>query len=520
MYTKAFLCSHLSSVNLPLKVLQRMILILQVLCRPQMGTRKKLFAALIITVSVFVLIHFTRFHSTSSNNSPTTVVKIDSPDVVSILRRTPIKETPRRRQVYDFSPTNQNEAILSNEIRYEYQVQVLHVNNQLKTELVSAYFDFRQNRNMIAILGCHNHLYARGVKYYCLTKYLDGREICLSQETSQDLLSSSDENTARNCWSYRFGCTLDTSSQSDLPVSVALSTSPKCDSPKSDWIKIFDSRFELYKTGSSPVKEYNIGVCYQTPLFNAKTLQKEVVIESIERNRAMGAEWFTFYFRENPANEVLQALKQYENEGVLELINMTITDTFQDIRYFGELLTIRDCIYRNMYRVKYLSMTDFDEVIVPKNPSHKNLNEMLKAVDSNNIGSFRFKHVALNVPPRGTKVDFNHTCPDSGRNVAAPMFITHTYSTQPFPLKQYRVGRWKVIVKPQNVDKVGIHSVYGMMSGYVQYSVPVESGALFHYRVAAFIDSDHCSDCYMDNRFNDLTPGLVDTFISRVCGKV
>ena len=117
------------------------------------------------------------------------------------------------------------------------------------------------------------------------------------------------------------------------------------------------------------------------------------------------------------------------------------------------------------------------------------------------------------------KVDFDHTCPDSGRKVAAPIFITHTYSTQTFPLKQHRINRWIVIVKPQNVDKVEIHSAFEMMSRYSQYSVPLESGALFHYRVAAFINGYHCSDCYMDNGFNDLTPGLVDTFISRVCGR-
>ena len=441
----------------------------------------------------------------------------------------PTKETLHRRHVYNVSPVNQNEAILSSEIHYEYKVHVLHVNNQLKTELVSAYFDFRQNRNMIAVLGCHNYLHASGVKYYCLTKYLDGREICLSQETSQELLSPKDEISARNCWSYRFGCTLNTSSQSDLPVSVALSTSPKCDSPKSDWIKIFDSRFESYETGSSPVKEYNIGVCYQTPLFkamNATNLQKEVVIESIERNRAMGAEWFTFYFRENPANEVMQALKQYENEGVLELINMTWPD--RTVRYHGELLTIRDCIYRNMYRVKYLSMTDFDEIIVPKNPSHKNWNEMLKAIDSNKIGSFIFKMVALMVPPgTSTANNFNHTCPvgspNPGRKITIPMFITHTYRTKPFPIPEIHdgVGRWKVIVKPQIVDIVGIHSVYGMMSGYSQYSVPVESGLLFHYRVPSgsfeFVVADRCSHCSRDSRFKDLTPSLVDEYIRRVC---
>ena len=494
-----------------------------------MGNRKQ-FAALGITGFVSMLILFTlRHYYTSSatlvailpNDSPgegtLKVVQRDSPDVVSLR---PSDEIPQNGQVNNFTLADHNETVPSTEIHYEYKGRVLHVNDKLKTELISAYFDFRQNRNMIAVLGCHNHLYAKGIKYYCLTKYSNGREESLPQETSQELLSSPDENSAKNCKSYRFGCTLSASSKSDLPISVALSTSPIYGSPKSDWINILDSRYESYKTGSSPVKELNFGVCYQTPLFGATNLRKEVVIESIERNRAMGAEWFTFYFRENPAKEVMQVLKQYENEGVLEVINMTISDsTFPSVRYYGELLTIRDCIYRNMYRVKYLSMTDLDEVIVPKNPAHKNWNDMLKAIDSNSIGAFQFKHVALNPLPEAKNDDIDHSCPDSDRKITAPMFLTHTYSTQPFPTKHYHVGRWKVVVKPQNVDRVGIHLVYGMMSGYSQYSVPLECGVLFHYRKASFIDIHDCSDCYRDNRFNDLTPGLVDTYFSRVCGK-
>ena len=345
----------------------------------------------------------------------------------------------------------------------------------------------------------------------------------MPQETSQDVLSPPDENSVKNCKSYRFGCTLSASSKSDLPISVALSTSPIYGSPKSDWINILDSRLESYKTGSFPVKELNFGVCYQTPLFDAKNLQKEFIIESIERNRAMGAEWFTFYFRENSAKEVIQVLKQYENEGVLEVINMTLSDfTVYDTRYYGELLTIRDCIYRNMHRVKYLSMTDLDEVIVPKNPAHKNWNDMLKAIDSNNVGAFQFKMVALMVPlDSSTADDFNHTCHDAGRKIATPKFITHTYRTKEFPIKQVSggVARWKVIVKPKIVDIAGIHSVYGKMEKHnIQYSVPFSEGVLFHYREPPFFsDIDRCSHCVRDNRFKDLTPGLVDEYIRRVC---
>ncbi len=35
----------------------------------------------------------------------------------------------------------------------------------------------------------------------------------------------------------------------------------------------------------------------------------------------------------------------------------------------NEVVPYNDCLYRNMYRYKYLALLDIDEVIVPKNTS-------------------------------------------------------------------------------------------------------------------------------------------------------
>ena len=409
------------------------------------------------------------------------------------------------------SSSANSKSYTSNSLPYQYKGTVLS-SNQHYTELVSAFFDFREGRRMIAVIGCKDHRVSQ-VHYYCLVKYSNGLEKCISKETSNEMLSGSDENTRKNCWSHRFACNID--SGDDLPTAVALSTSPTCESPKSAWLDILNTKYEGYVTGSPEIKKVTFGVCFQTPFYNAKSWKKEVLIEAIERYISLGAEWFTVYFRTNPSSEIMQVLSQYK---IIEAINMTVSDaTYYELRYYGELLAIRDCVYRNMYRVKYLALTDIDEVIVPQSESLKNIPDMLSSIDTSVVGAFQFKHVAFMVDPGSEQPSTEYTCP-AGHQILRPRFLTHTYRTKPFPVPEtVGLGRWKVIVKPLRVDKIGIHSVYGCMSGQRQISVPEGIGLLYHYRKDPFFDPARCGSCRTDKRLTELAPGLADTYFTKTC---
>ena len=400
-------------------------------------------------------------------------------------------------------------------ISYRYKGTVLSSSNH-KTELVSAFFDFRQDRRVIAVLGCQDHRISRGMQYYCQVKYSTGLEECISRGATSELLSGADENNSKHCWSHRFTCSLE-SGGNDLPTAVALSTSSTCDSPRSGWLDIYNTKYNGYVTGSSEIETLTFGVCFQTPFYQAQNWKKEVLVEAIERYRSMGAEWFTVYFRENPSSEIMQVLSEYK---MLEAINMTVSDaTYYDLRYYGELIAIRDCVYRNMYRVKYLALTDIDEVIVPQIASLKNIPDMLLSLDSSGVGAFQFKHVAFMVDPKREQSSTEYTCTDTGRKILKPRFETNTYRSKPFPVPEaVSIGRWKVIVKPLNVEKIGIHSVYQCMSGYRQITVPETSGLLYHYRENPFFDPANCRGCVTDNRLVKLAPGLIDTYITKACG--
>lgn len=37
-----------------------------------------------------------------------------------------------------------------------------------------------------------------------------------------------------------------------------------------------------------------------------------------------------------------------------------------DLHYFGQIAALNDCLYRNMYRSKYVALHDVDELILPQ----------------------------------------------------------------------------------------------------------------------------------------------------------
>ena len=500
-----------------------------------MANTVKHFTTLVLLGGVILLGFFARLYYTNSKLTPGKPYPDTLPSAIEVLDRAldnKVVDHPLDNKVVDHPLDNHNKGLTpslvnsmvskkssisksyaSNSLSYQYKGTVLS-SNQHKTELVSAFFDFREGRRMIAILGCKDHRVP--LVYYCLVKYSNGLEKCISKKASNEMLSGSDENSHKNCWSHRFACTID--SVDDLPTAVALSASPTCESPNSAWLDIFDTKYEGYVTGSSEIKKVAFGVCFQTPFYKAKSWKKEVLIEAIERYISVGAEWFTMYFRDNPSSEIMQVLSQYN---IIEAINMTVSDaTFYDLRYYGELLAIRDCVYRNMYRTKYLALTDIDEVIVPQSKSLMNIPEMLSSIDTSGVGAFQFKHVAFMVDPGSEQPSMEYTCPD-GHQILQPRFLTHTYRTKPFPVPEtVGLGRWKVIVKPLGVDKIGIHSVYGCMSGQRQMSVSEGTGLLYHFRKQPFFDPARCGSCRTDKRLTELAPGLADTYFTKTCGKM
>ena len=66
----------------------------------------------------------------------------------------------------------------------------------------------------------------------------------------------------------------------------------------------------------------------------------------------------------------------------------------KEIRTEGLFAALNDCLYRTMYRYKYLALVDLDEFIVPR--LNDTLQELLR--QGNNISSVFIKHLKKYFP--------------------------------------------------------------------------------------------------------------------------
>ncbi|XP_028400972.1 uncharacterized protein LOC114524057 isoform X2 [Dendronephthya gigantea] len=162
------------------------------------------------------------------------------------------------------------------------------------------------------------------------------------------------------------------------------------------------------------------GVCIDSPLFG--NVDARAIIENIEINKVLGAEWFTFYIY-NSDQAALQVLQRYASEGMVEVVQNWGEGLPKDItHYFGQTLSINECAYRNLYRVKYLVYTDLDEFIVPK--ISLGWKDMMKTIESVRDGTYLFRHAYFfeNLNATST-VKTSFPCSGS-RNVKLPSFLS------------------------------------------------------------------------------------------------
>ena len=93
-----------------------------------------------------------------------------------------------------------------------------------------------------------------------------------------------------------------------------------------------------------------------------------------------GADHFVFY-NYSTGSHVTTHLRRYAAEGVVSAVvpwrvpvavDVWPPDPKEEpeIHYFGQLAALNDCLYRMMFRARFVVLVDFDEVMVPRNHSH------------------------------------------------------------------------------------------------------------------------------------------------------
>ncbi|XP_078496938.1 glycosyltransferase family 92 protein F49C12.5-like [Lissotriton helveticus] len=239
--------------------------------------------------------------------------------------------------------------------------------------------------------------------------------------------------------------------------------------------------FEIRNRGPNTITS-NLTVCISTMFGNSTNVLQ--IIQAIEMYKLLGAQKVMIY-KHSCSLLVERVLQHYISEGTVEVIPWPIDlyldvstnwhfsmDPYpRDLGYYGQLATLNDCVYRNMYSSKYVVINDLDEIIIPK--KHPNWADMMDYLNKQypNTGIFLFE---------------NHIFPN---NVVDPTLNVSAWSAIPgVNLLQhvYREPRTpdseKMIVNPREVIQISVHTVLKAYGGWRR--VPGEVAILHHCREA------------------------------------
>ena len=210
---------------------------------------------------------------------------------------------------------------------------------------------------------------------------------------------------------------------------------------------------------------HNFATCVP-PLFGNVGINQ--LTEFIEMTRALGSEHITFYDY-NVGKSSRAVLDYFAEQGLVSIIPWTLPSHINNgMWYYGQLLAIQDCLYRNMHSAYYVSFNDIDEYIVPHGPELKDWADMVRQLAKPKGVGFSFISAFFD-PFRTASKDSKY------ENFSA---LQTTQRTSGFSSI-----RTKCMVQPYRIFEKGIHHVSKPIFADLEVSKVQESVAfLHHYR--------------------------------------
>ena len=203
-------------------------------------------------------------------------------------------------------------------------------------------------------------------------------------------------------------------------------------------------------TNSSMKKNFTI---FLGPLFKIKKANR--LIEFIEMHRILGVEKFAIY--DYSINiKVLEQLKFYTRNGIVEVLPWKIPHGLRGIFYNNQMGMLNECLYRYMFRTKYIAFIDLDERIIPKQDFtwteliYRLEQNISKECRSETCG-FSFRNVFFNKKWLDDK--------ESPLNHNSSLRIQTLMKTRREVFIYEHGARSKAIINPRKVDLMTIHYV-------------------------------------------------------------
>ncbi|KAJ8369347.1 hypothetical protein SKAU_G00093750 [Synaphobranchus kaupii] len=232
--------------------------------------------------------------------------------------------------------------------------------------------------------------------------------------------------------------------------------------------------------------DYNFTVCISTMYGNYSNLLQ--VVQSMEMYRLLGVGRVAVY-KNSCSPEVQKALDYYKARGFVEVVPWPVTSFINvspgwrkshspgDLHYYGQIPALNDCLYRYMYRTKYVALHDIDELILPLQVEDWNqLLERLEQKYSRDKG-FEFEN---HVFPISVSDESNKYRPQEWEKVQGVNVLEHIFREPNIP---NRFNNFKVITNPRLVFETTVHGFLHSLHGSVRVS-PNEAH-LYHVKKGA-----------------------------------
>ncbi len=208
--------------------------------------------------------------------------------------------------------------------------------------------------------------------------------------------------------------------------------------------------------------------------------------QTMEMYKLLGVQHVVIY-KTGCGPDLKKLLKHYETEGILEIIPWPINQFLNpasgwnikkhkgDIQYYGQLVTLNECIYRHMYQSKYILLNDIDEIIMPY--KHANLPSLMEDLQSAhpNIGVFLIEN---HIFPKTQFEESGKFKRAEWNNIPGVNIMEHIYRE---PSRKNIYNPTKMIVNPRKVQQTSVHSSLKNFGG--SFHVPFNVCRIVHVRV-------------------------------------
>ncbi|XP_052062435.1 beta-1,4-galactosyltransferase galt-1-like isoform X2 [Mytilus californianus] len=325
---------------------------------------------------------------------------------------------------------------------------------------------FYHSKDLISIISTttRKSLLDRNVQYQC--RFFNEFSLNALSNCNETIVKrkAMPENRGKRYSAAFYTCPLPKSTR---PYAVSLSTD-HCKSPSNILPIIYPQQQKRKFTVCVSPLNYRYSKAYE-------------LVEMIELNRILGAEYFVFYNYSTDSN-VDRVLEYYKEQGLVEVLKWNLpmkVDTWPkkkepvEIHYFAQLAALNDCLYRNMYLSKYVVFQDLDEFIIPK--KHLTWSDMMEALPKGS-GAYIFRCFFFRKEWPDTTRDFE------GKD-KAQKYKMNTLLKQKRESKLLgKSHRSKYIIDPKQIDTVGIHNIWRYRSGSKAHFVDSEFARMHHYR--------------------------------------